>query len=123
MKKSNKKTLEKRGILIAGRAQSAGGAQVHADKRRTPRNLEKQRLKTQLQHETARNRGPFPFVSLIFTVAAATFLRFHRPCSALNRESKSTSRRRLALTLRGAARRRDSPEPRLSFRPFPCRAA
>ena len=77
MKKSSKKTLEKRGILIAGRAQNAGGAQIHADKRRTPRNLEKQRLKTQLQHETARNRGPFPFLwrpSALETIVAATFL-------------------------------------------------
>ena len=66
MKQSSKKSLEKRGILIAGRAQNAGSAQVHADKRRPPRNLEKQRLKTQVQHETARNRGPFPFYVLHF---------------------------------------------------------
>ncbi len=64
MKKSSKKSLEKRGILVAGRAQNAGGAQVHADKRKPLRALEKQRLKTQLQHETARNRGPFPFSCL-----------------------------------------------------------
>lgn len=61
MKKSSKLTLAKRGILVAGRAQSAGGSQIHADKRRAPRNLEKQRLKTQIQHQTARNRGSFPF--------------------------------------------------------------
>ncbi len=73
MKKSSKKTLAKRGVLVAGRAQNAGGAQVHADKRKPARHLEKQRLKTQIQHETARNRGPFPFLSLI---AAATFPRF-----------------------------------------------
>ncbi len=74
MKKSSKKSLEKRGILIAGRAQNAGGAQIHTDKRRAPRNLEKQRLKQhtqiqvqhQMQHETARNRGPFPFVGFKF---------------------------------------------------------
>ncbi len=70
MKQSSKKSLAQRGILVAGRAQNAGGSQVHADKRRTPRNLEKQRLKqhakTQMQHETARNRGPFPFLSPFF---------------------------------------------------------
>ncbi len=97
MKKSSKKTLAKRGILVAGRAQNAGGAQIHADKRRIARNLEKQRLKTQIQHETARNRGPFPFLGLVIfqrrwtqiicayprpsalklrLTAAATFLRF-----------------------------------------------
>ena len=65
MKKSSKKTLAKRGVLIAGRAQNAGGAQIHADKRKPPRNLERQRLKIQLQHETARNRGPFPFLGLV----------------------------------------------------------
>lgn len=72
MKKSSKKSLEKRGILIAGRAQNAGGSQVHADKRRTPRNLEKQRLKTQVQNETARNRGPFSFVSFYVAKANST---------------------------------------------------
>ena len=79
MKKSSKKTLEKRGILLAGRAQNAGGTQVHADKRHTPRQLEKQRLKIQLQHETARNRGPFPFLGRLnccYFTAAATFPRF-----------------------------------------------
>lgn len=59
MKKSSKKRLQKRGIAVAGRAQNAAGAQVHADKRRAPRPLEKQRLRCQLQHETARSRGPF----------------------------------------------------------------
>lgn len=74
MKGSSKKSLEKRGILIAGRAQNAGGSQVHADKRRTPRNLEKQRLKTQVQHETARNRGPFSFfVEFAFSTPSPSF--------------------------------------------------
>lgn len=59
MKNRNKKTLLKRGIVTAGRAQNAAGAQVHADKRRAPRPLEKQRLKREYQHETARSRGPF----------------------------------------------------------------
>ncbi|PQV63048.1 hypothetical protein B1R32_11625 [Abditibacterium utsteinense] len=125
MKKSSKKSLEKRGILIAGRAQNASGVQVHADKRRPPRNLEKQRLKLQVQHETARNRGPFHFLwnSRYFTAVAVTSLPFRRPYSGWNRELKSRRRRRWVLILRGAAHRRDSPEPRLSFRLFPCRAA
>lgn len=74
MKKSSKKTLQKRGILLAGRAQNAGGAQIHTDKRRTPRNLEKQRLKTDIQPETARNRGPFPFVGPVFWRPASFFV-------------------------------------------------
>lgn len=59
MKKSSKKMLQKRGITTAGRTPNAAGAQVHADKRRAPRPLEKQRLQRELQHETARSRGPF----------------------------------------------------------------
>ena len=66
MKKSSKKTLEKRGVLV-GRAANASGTQVHADKRRRPRPLEKQRLNRELQHETARNRGPFLCLSYFQT--------------------------------------------------------
>jgi hypothetical protein len=62
MKKSNKKTLAKRGVAVAGRALNPSGSQVHADKRKPQRSLQKQRLKIQLQHETARSRGPFPFL-------------------------------------------------------------
>lgn len=58
MKKSSKKPLEKRGVFV-GRAKNAAGTQVHADKRRPARPLEKLRLKRELQQETARNRGPF----------------------------------------------------------------
>jgi hypothetical protein len=65
LKKSNKKTLEKRGVLVGGRAQSVSGAQVHADKRKPQRSLQKQRLKLQVQLETARSRGPFPFLSQV----------------------------------------------------------
>ena len=64
MKKRSKKTLEKRGVFV-GRAANASGTQVHADKRRRARPLEKQRLKRELQQETARNRGPF-FVCLLY---------------------------------------------------------
>jgi hypothetical protein len=54
MKKSNKKSLEKRGIVIAGRAQCAPRAQLHDDKRREIRGNAKQKLKLDLQYETAR---------------------------------------------------------------------
>ncbi len=62
MKKSSKKSLEKRGIVIAGRAQSAPSAQFHDDKRREVRGNAKQRLKLEIQRETARNCGPFPYL-------------------------------------------------------------
>ena len=60
MKRSNKKALEKRGIVTAGRAQSAPSAQTHRDKRRANRSAVKASLKRETI-ETARNRGPFPF--------------------------------------------------------------
>lgn len=61
MKNSSKKALEKRGIVSAGRAVAAPGAQAHDDKRRANRTTDKQRLKREVQMETARNRGPFRF--------------------------------------------------------------
>ena len=61
MKNSSKKALEKRGIVSAGRAAATPGAQAHDDKRRANRKTDKQRLKRQIQMETARDRGPFPF--------------------------------------------------------------
>ncbi len=61
MKNSSKKALEKRGIVSAGRAAATPGARAHDDKRYANRKTDKQRLKTELQKETARNRGPFPF--------------------------------------------------------------
>lgn len=61
MKNSSKKALEKRGIISAGRAVATPGAQAHDDKRRANRKTDKQRLKRELQMETARNRGPFRF--------------------------------------------------------------
>jgi hypothetical protein len=69
MKKSNKKSLEKRGIVIAGRAQCAPRAQLHDDKRREIRGNAKQKLKLDLQYETARERGPNDkqFIPLLYT--------------------------------------------------------
>lgn len=61
MKNSSKKSLEKRGIVSAGRALSAPSARAHDDKRRANRATAKQRLKHEAQQETARNRGPFRF--------------------------------------------------------------
>ena len=61
MKNSSKKALEKRGIVSAGRAAATPGARAHDDKRYANRKTDKQRLKNELQNETARNRGPFPF--------------------------------------------------------------
>ena len=61
MKNSSKKALEKRGIISAGRAAATPGARAHNDKRYANRKTDKQRLKHELQKETARNRGPFPF--------------------------------------------------------------
>lgn len=65
MKNSSKKSLEKRGIVTAGRAIAAPGARAHDDKRRANRKTDKQRFKREIQlekqQETARNRGPFPF--------------------------------------------------------------
>lgn len=61
MKNSSKKSLAKRGIVFAGRALPTPGAQAHADKRRVKRGAAKQRLKREVQLETARTRGPFPF--------------------------------------------------------------
>ncbi len=61
MKNSSKKALEKRGIVSAGRAAATPGARAHDDKRRANRTTDKQRLKREVQLETARNRGPFPF--------------------------------------------------------------
>ena len=61
MKNSSKKALEKRGIISAGRAAGAPGARAHDDKRYANRKTDKQRLKHELQKETARNRGPFRF--------------------------------------------------------------
>ena len=62
MKNSSKKALEKRGIVSAGRAAATPGARAHDDKRRANRKTDKQRVKREVQLETARNRGPFPFV-------------------------------------------------------------
>lgn len=59
MKKSSKKSLEQRGVIIAGRAQSAPSSQAHQDKRHLKRSTTKQKLKQELQSETARKRGPF----------------------------------------------------------------
>ena len=67
MKNSSKKALEKRGIISAGRAVATPGAQAHADKRRANRKTDKQRLKREVQLETARNRGPFPFAGRSFS--------------------------------------------------------
>jgi hypothetical protein len=67
MKNKAKKVLAKRGIVVAGRAQNAPSTNVHADKRRAKRSGDKQRLKRELQFETARTRGPFPFVTLVFS--------------------------------------------------------
>ncbi len=61
MKNSSKKALEKRGIISAGRAVATPGARAHDDKRRANRATDKQRFKREVQLETARNRGPFPF--------------------------------------------------------------
>jgi len=66
LKPSSKKILEKRGIAVAGRAQSAPGASVHADKRRPKRSASKQSVKREIQLETARTRGPFPFLPRAF---------------------------------------------------------
>ncbi len=71
MKNSSKKALEKRGIVSAGRALPTPGAQAHDDKRRANRKTEKQRFKREVQLETARNRGPFPF-------GQASFAKRHR---------------------------------------------
>lgn len=73
MKKSSKKTLAKRGVVVAGRALNPSGSQVHADKRKPQRSLQKQRLKIQLQQETARSRGPFSHL------AVRTVCRFSWP--------------------------------------------
>ena len=66
MKNSSKKALEQRGIVSAGRAAATPGARAHDDKRHANRKTHKQRLKREVQletrQETARNRGPFPFV-------------------------------------------------------------
>ncbi len=66
MKNSSKKALQQRGIISAGRAAATPGAQAHDDKRRANRKTAKQRFKREAQletrQETARNRGPFPFV-------------------------------------------------------------
>ena len=61
MKNSSKKALEQRGIVSAGRAAATPGARAHDDKRRANRKTDKQRLKREVQLETARKRGPFPF--------------------------------------------------------------
>ena len=66
MKNSSKKSLEKRGIISAGRALSAPSAQAHDDKRRANRKTDKQRFRRELQLETARTRGPFPFWGPLF---------------------------------------------------------
>ena len=70
MKNSSKKALEKRGIVSAGRAVAAPGARAHDDKRRANRSTDKQRLKYELQQETARNRGPFPFLAPTFSCSS-----------------------------------------------------
>ncbi|HEX9997435.1 MAG TPA: hypothetical protein VGB45_09850 [Abditibacterium sp.] len=77
MKKGSKLSLQKRGIIVAGRAQNANGAQIHADKRKPPRAAQKQQLKRQLQLETARNRGPFPFLRESFSLLPKSFFPRH----------------------------------------------
>lgn len=69
MKNSSKKSLEKRGIVSAGRAAATPGARAHDDKRRANRATDKQRLKREVQLETARNRGPFPLGQRCFSKA------------------------------------------------------
>ena len=71
MKNGSKLSLQKRGIIVAGRAPNASGAQIHADKRKPPRAAQKQQLKRQIQLETARNRGPFPFLRPDFSLSVA----------------------------------------------------
>ena len=66
MKNSSKKSLEKRGIISAGRALPTPGARAHDDKRHANRKTDKQRVRRELQLETARNRGPFPLVGAPF---------------------------------------------------------
>lgn len=61
MKKSSKKTLEDRGVIVAGRALHAPSSRAHEDKRHLKRSITKQNLQKEVQRETARNRGPFPF--------------------------------------------------------------
>ena len=62
MKKSNKQSLAKRGVIVAGRTPLTPGASAHKDDRRPDRNARKREAKRQINIETARNRGPFPFL-------------------------------------------------------------
>ena len=75
MKNKSKRKLEAKGILAprseAWRTTPTPGAQAHADRRKPNRSAQKRALKRELQNETARNRGPFPFV-LVFGFQAPT---------------------------------------------------
>ncbi len=74
MKKSSKKTLEQRGVIVAGRAMNAPSSRSHEDKRHLKRSTAKQNLKREYQRETARNRGPFPFLRWYFVKAKSATL-------------------------------------------------
>lgn len=70
MRKSSKKALENRGLVVPrtpeNRAAGTPGAIAHDDRRKPKRAQRKQQLRRELQreisHATARNRGPWPFL-------------------------------------------------------------